>query len=122
MDLEFSLLFVKGLPYWFSSVAPQREHKVLCIFFTSLIEDGLDKYYEVLNVIEDINTGNLEEPELFSLIDVGGAYYYFYKDKSYFIYEKKDGGPGSWIMPTSEFKELLLRWIKFVETNIEAFS
>jgi hypothetical protein len=122
MDLEFSILFVEGLPYWFSSVAPQREHKVLCIFFTSLIEDGLDKYYDVLNVIDDVNTRKTEEPELFSLIDVAGAFYYFYKDQSYFSYEKKDGGPGSWIMSTSEFRELLLRWMRFVETNIEMSS
>jgi hypothetical protein len=122
MDLEFNIWFKGGLPYWFNSVALRKEHSVVTLFFSTSLEYCLDKYYEVLSIIDDVNTGTTEDPELFSLIDVAGAYYYFYKDQSYFRYEEADGGPGSWVMPTSEFKELLLRWIKFVEANIEAFG
>jgi len=83
--------------------------------------DNLPFYQNFLSEISEIEKGNKEEFE--DSYDVGGGLIFELKITKEVTYCE------TWVeerkcleLPTSEFKELVQNWIKFVEVNTAAFS
>jgi len=77
-------------------------------------------YPELLSEIEQIEKGEKERNEECGLVDLSDpGELIIYKDIT--ILEREEEGKRIEI-PTSEFKQLVIDWIKFVDVNTKAFT
>jgi len=123
MKVSFAMFITDSNHLMFHVHPVSPEYEMLTYLFSSVLSEGrLDGYQAMIDEIEQIERGEiLESPEPWGLIDDPNNEFRIKGETTYFEMLTADG----WKyleMPTAEFKDLLLMWIRFVETNTAAFS
>lgn len=108
----------------FSSMAIAPEYKLLQLLFSDFTsERTVQGYRDIIDEIEEIERGEINEsPEPWALTDSFDNEFTIKKETTFFKVLSAAGGWEYLEMPTAEFKDLLLKWIRFKEINKAAFS
>jgi len=123
MKLRFDILVSENGALYMTSTAREKKYRMLEYIFSTEGKpaDALPGLQYMVKEIEAIERGEMAElPEPWVLVDLPNNEYTVKGDTVYFEMGAFSEETEYLQMPTLEFKELLLQWIKFVQVNAAA--